>query len=881
MPTLCEQSSRIALAAFLHDMGKFAERARIDVNKETLEINKQMYCPHRKAFTDATGYFTHVHAAYTAVAMDLLERKFPELKGEDMSPFSAWMEKDADDSLINAAARHHKPDSFLQWVIATADRVASGFERDEFEEYNQAEEGRNHYTARQLTLLEQIDLDGTNKPRSKDQLKYRYALKPLSPNSLFPVEAKGYETADRQQAQKEYRKLWNDFMDALDKIPPAHRKNLSLWLDHFETLWGAYTHAIPSATIGKTRPEVSLYDHSRTTAALAAALWRYHHETGERGKLNEQWEKDKFLLIQGDFFGIQDFIFASGGETSKCAAKLLRGRSFYVSLLTECAALKVLDSLQLPPTSQVINAAGKFLIVAPNTPETIEKLESVQQELDKWFLQTSWGQSGIGLAWQGASCNDFISRPRDGGDSGFKQLIAQLFMKLDEIKHQRLHLCTDRPPVVFSDYLDSFDNEKGVCQIDGRSPARHLLDNEAWISTLAKIQMDCGDYLVKYDRLLISTENLDHHTLEMPVFGYFLSFTKGEEVTGKFGKIAVEGTLRRVWDFSLPQTADGVLWNGYARRNINAYVPRFDATAEAEAELGRYHAIKEDIDPGGIKTLNHLAYDDRTLDEQHKWVGEVGLMTLKGDIDNLGLMFQRGLGEPSFSKMASLSRQVNSFFAIYLPWLCQSEPRFRNTYTVFAGGDDFFLIGPWRSTLELARVMRERFTGYVAINPQVHFSVGMAMTKPGLPVPQLAKVSEDALDRAKEHNPDKAVTAPKNAVYCFNQSMFWEEYDALSERADRLDELKQSLNLSTGYIYGLLKLVDMKEQVGKKPQNAIWHSYFAYRTRRMLERTRGLDEAARRRKQGELADEIAGNGIERHGGNYRVALFTHLYKHRH
>ena len=73
----------------------------------------------------------------------------------------------------------------------------------------------------------------------------------------------------------------------------------------------------------------------------------------------------------------------------------------------------------------------------------------------------------------------------------------------------------------------------------------------------------------------------------------------------------------------------------------------------------------------------------------------------------------------------------------------------------------------------------------------------------------------------------------------------------------------------------------MKEQVSKKPQNAIWHSYFAYRTRRMLERTRGLDEAARRRKQGELADEIASNGIERHGGNYRIALFTHLYKYRH
>ena len=36
------------------------------------------------------------------------------------------------------------------------------------------------------------------------------------------------------------------------------------------------------------------------------------------------------------------------------------------------------------------------------------------------------------------------------------------------------------------------------------------------------------------------------------------------------------GNLLRAWDFSLPDE-DGTrpLWNGYARRAINAYVPRF------------------------------------------------------------------------------------------------------------------------------------------------------------------------------------------------------------------------------------------------------------------------------------------------------------------
>lgn len=363
--SLLTPSARVALAALLHDLGKFAERAAIEVNSQILENNQHEYCPHHKQHTDDAGWFSHKHAAYTAIALDMLEQRrlLPPLKGKDISPFAAWGSENVDDSLINAAARHHKPFTFLQWVIATADRVASGFEREKFDQYNAAREGtatgKNHYTARQLPLFEQVRLD----PKEREQqYAYRYQLSPLSPTSLIPVKAAGYEHNDTQTAQQEYRQLWESFVEALDKIPDSHRNNLPLWLDHFETAWGCFTHAIPSATAFNTRPEVSLYDHSRAVAALAVALWRYHHErdddpgiTAQRMSKRADWHEPKFLLIQGDFFGIQNFIFATGGETQKRAAKLLRGRSFFVSLLTECAALRILDDLGLPATSQIVN----------------------------------------------------------------------------------------------------------------------------------------------------------------------------------------------------------------------------------------------------------------------------------------------------------------------------------------------------------------------------------------------------------------------------------------------------------------------------------------------------------------------------------------------
>jgi CRISPR-associated protein Csm1 len=102
----------------------------------------------------------------------------------------------------------------------------------------------------------------------------------------------------------------------------------------------------------------------------------------------------------------------------------------------------------------------------------------------------------------------------------------------------------------------------------------------------------------------------------------------------------------------------------------------------------------------------------------------------------------------------------------------------------------------------------------------------------------------------------------------------------LEIRRNRLQELSQEMSLSTGYVYGLLTLINMAEKVNKKPENAIWHSYFAYRTVRMLERNKQLDKDQRKRRQAELAEEIANAGIIRHGGNYRVALFCYLYQQR-
>lgn len=359
-----------------------------------------------------------------------------------------------------------------------------------------------------------------------------------------------------------------------------------------------------------------------------------------------------------------------------------------------------------------------------------------------------------------------------------------------------------------------------MCKIDGRSPATHYLDKDTPISDLARDQIETGHWLTRRERILITRQTLGMPSaLKIPIFGYHISFAENEEVRGKFGEQAQNGNLLRAWDFSLPESADQALWKGYARRSINAYVPITNEADKLEEQWDKYIGIDEALEVGAAKTLNHLACDDRIQNKQEDcWQGISALSTLKGDVDNLGMIFQSGLGDDvSFSKTAALSRQINNFFTVYLPWLCQSDDQYRNTYTVFAGGDDFFLIGPWLSQIKLASKMRQAFQDYVAGNPEVHFSAGISTTKPGLPIGQLGDMAEKALEQAKAHNPENKKPAPKNAVSCFNQQMFWDDFCELTcNRLVRLQELSEDNSLSTGYIYGLLTLINMAEKVNEK-----------------------------------------------------------------
>ncbi|WP_044469476.1 type III-A CRISPR-associated protein Cas10/Csm1 [Mannheimia massilioguelmaensis] len=864
MTQLLSSSCRVAFAALIHDLGKFAERAKLPFSQDQLNSHKTLYCP----FNLEGKYHSHVHAAYTGYALDQIEDFLPDLIKTDSYPFAS-RPNNADsgitDSMINAAAAHHKPDTFLQWIIATADRVASGFEREAFDQYNQTEDPKNHYQARLLTLLESISLDAQHKNADH----FAYPLRALTANSIFPQKRNEIEPNSNNKAQEEYSKLWQQFAQALKLIPDSHKSQWDLWLDHFDTAYQCFTTAIPSSTF-KTRANVSLYDHSKTTAALATALWRWHEEkqltdTTQADKLRHRkdWQDEKFLLIQGDFFGIQDFIFSGGSDTNKQAAKLLRGRSFQVSLFTELAALKILQACELPSTSQIMNVAGKFLIVAPNTEKIKMAVEQVKTELNQWFITHTYGLVGVGLATLPASCNDFI-----GGN--FKALVDKLFKQLESIKLQRFDL-TDS-----TESVQNIGYPHGVCRLNHYFPAEteyNESSKNSGLSAISRDQITIGEQLVKKNRILICSKDAEifktgkTECLSLPIFGYNIIFTENEAETGKFRELVILQQLYRVWDFSIPKTLNEAVWHGYARRYINGYIPEFKEDDHYASYGDKYKNIEETPEIGEIKTFDFIASEDRIFDEKaQQFIGQTALMTLKGDVDNLGSIFQKGLEIPTFAKMAALSRQMNQFFSLWLPAICAEK--FPNMYTVFAGGDDFFLIGPWKETQKLAFAMQQRFADYVAQNKGIHFSAGMVMTKLEMPVPQLGELAEEALEKAKG-------VSGKNAVTIYQQSVPWANWANLTELENEIERLAKDYDISRAYLYSLMQFADLaadKDHI----ESTMWRSRFYYKTSRYV--VDKLEKKERQKALEEISTSLGKIGIETHKSAFKIPLFNYFYQ---
>ena len=154
-----------------------------------------------------------------------------------------------------------------------------------------------------------------------------------------------------------------------------------------------------------------------------------------------------------------------------------------------------------------------------------------------------------------------------------------------------------------------------------------------------------------------------------------------------------------------------------------------------------------------------------------------------------------------------------------------------NIYTVFAGGDDLFLIGSWNEIIELADTINKKFKEYVCNNPKITISCGITLHKSATPIKFIRDSVELSLEKSK-HNKNK------NSITIFDKTVCWDEFDKLTKfKVDTLERWEKEEKGSMSYFYLLSKISEMikveeekNEFTIKDMYNLKWQALLGYYT---------------------------------------------------
>ncbi len=594
-------------------------------------------------------------------------------------------------------------------------------------------------------------------------LDRKYLPTPLNPAAAFPVE--GIEPLTEAQ----YEPLQSDFRDAL-AFALEHAQDwveLEAWV---YSLLERYTSAVPSAVHLEPR-DVSLFDHSRTSCAIAAAL--YIRDQPEFA--NVKPHRSTFLLIQGDISGVQDYIYSVANVGPGGVAKRLRARSFFITALTEVVSHRLRQELvpgyALPIAAQIFAGGGQFVILAPDLPPVRENLVEIRQKVNRWL----WAE------FQGDLALVAESLPIPQNRLYVKE--GNICQSLDELKH----LVEAAKRRKLSDLLqeENGSGEKEWAEDTFKWEAEPYPHGDC--PSCQRLPAQAGEDAEIDDRLCDRCRQdriLSEHIVGARYIAYYTgpepSAPKESTLTLFEGNAARHVVLLKdLTDLDKldrrPYQLDGF---GYEQptpdgpalvRHFANHVPHFDSLDELTAfctnERACVHGRYTDDDTCGILVRpngSHVGKADFPILQTFgcisaasaEWpngaLGTQFLGVLRADVDNLGWLFRRGIGEvKSLSRLATLSRMTDLFFSGWVNQALQSPP-YDRIYTVYSGGDDLCLVGPWDVLIDFTRHLAAEFQRYVAGNPNVTLSAALTVTKPKFPIATSARKAGELLKAAKD-----------------------------------------------------------------------------------------------------------------------------------
>lgn len=737
----------IILGALLHDVGKFAQRGGEELSvdyKKNLEIH---CCPSYK------GKHTHYHVLYSGWFIS----KYLNAK-----------------QVENLVLYHHYPRNSHDKIIQLADWLSSGERRDR-------EIGDVVIEVKEeplISIFSQIKLDNVS-------IQNRYY--PV----LYLTEdlQKHYPTPNRDTAinndgtgQSSFKNCWKSFCKEAENLI-KDQPSFDILFSRVLYLLEKYTLFIPSSAY-RDVPEISLYHHLKSTAAIATCIYDLKLSDEELDKLlsafqqkNEEiLKKNDFILLSGDLSGIQEFIYS---VTTEHALKGLRGRSFYLQLLSETVARRVLDEFNLPVCNLIYCSGGNFLILLPNLEGYKERISDTYRSINQAIFNAHHGKLGICISHVEFSYKDFI------GD-GFTSVLNTLkSFSAREKKRKFFNILNSN---LFKE--SETGGERHGCIIC----AEELSERNTKVCKLCKSFEELSDHIKKAKYAIVKKINNDVRNVQI----------KAQD-----------------WQ-------DLLCFLGYSYRFVTQLEGNVDKKNTVIYKLNDTNFLNENENLSGYK-FEPFYSPGCTLEElADKSEGVKKYAALRLDVDNLGKIFAEGLHNRTISRISMLSYMLSLFFSMQVRNIVE---KYRDkSIVVYSGGDDLFVLACWSVLPLIAREIYENFRKYTCEHPSVTLSGGIFIApSKKFPVYHSAKQAEEAEKMAKH-------SKGKNRITYLDTVLKWDEFAEVEKITDKLVELIKNKHLPRSLLaifYSSYEDIELAQQ-NKISMPRIWRLFYAIK--RFIER---------------------------------------------
>ena len=712
----------LQLGALLHDIGKIVRRAGLDKNEHSIA---------------GSNYLKE---------NNLLEEKYKEVYDVINYHHAKYL-----------SSAKLKEDS-LAYIVYEADNIASGIDRVKYED--KGTKGNEMDNLNSIFNVVKVE---------KNNIKKTFKLFDFDKNNFnMPT------SHDIKLTNSDYKKV----LDYIKNNLSSFKENINP--EKLAVVLEACCSYFPSSSYVDT-PDVSYYDHVKLTAAVAACFYLYDKEKEIKDYKKEYFLKadrntKKFLLVSGEFSGIQNFIYTI---SSKMAMKSLRGRSFYLELFSEHIIDEILSELELSRVNLLYSGGSHFYLLLPNTEKSKEVLEKYKEKINNFILEKIGATIYFEMVYTETSAEELgngLSKDiKDENKIG--ELFRNTSAKVSKAKLNRYSL----------DQL------------------KELLDENSSINKVKSYTKECNICKKPEDEKILG-RNAKYFDEEEVI--ELCNSCKGYIDLGKdISKLYHLNDEIFIVEEHCTENKNTLIFPKYQEGYVSILVKNEKDISQNRDKIYRYYAINADFITNRlckniyIGNYNVIAKEgERNLIEFKELVkkskGIERLAVFRADVDNLGTLFQSGFEnkaskEPyknvTLSKSVVLSRYLSDFFkrkinlilekkdAVkdtnelfkkYCDIICEDNSKPRDIVIVYSGGDDVFAIGTWNDIIEFSIDLRTAFKEFT--NDKITLSTGIGFFYENYPIHQMAEKTGNLESLAKA-NKDSNGKIIKDSVALFGE----------------------------------------------------------------------------------------------------------------